>query len=322
MFFQIITFIVACLILSLLSKSLVKTLVQVARYLNLKEFIVGFFIMAFATSAPNLFVDINAAIQGIPEMAFGDIVGGNLIDLTLVMAIAVIFSKRKSGISTKSKMVQSSAIFAGLIAILPLLLILDARLDRTDGAVLLVAFFAYVFWIFSRQDNFQKIYKNSKVEKSVFDTVWFVKNIIKLIFLLALLIISSFAIVDAAQFFAGAMGVPIALVGIFIVGLGNCFPEIYFSIISARKGEGWMVLGDLMGSVIVCGTLVIGVVALISPFEIVDFSPFLTARIFMMVAVAYYIFAIRTDKKITKKEALLLLFIYIAFLITEIFLPK
>jgi len=318
MFIQISVFIISCIVLSWLSKSLIKTLVQIARYLNLKEFVVGFFIMAFATSAPNLFVDINAAMQGLPQMAFGDIVGGNLVDLTLVMSLAVLFSKR--GISTKSNMVQSSAIFTGLIAILPLLLILDGSLDRIDGAVLLLAFFGYAIWIFSKNDNFQKIYKHTKGEEGI-TTFWLVKNVAKLILLLSLLLASSFAIVDSAQVFAKALGVPIALVGILIVGLGNCFPEAYFSIISARKGEGWMILGDLMGSVIVCATLVLGIVALISPFTITDFSPFLVARIFVLVAVVFYLFAIKSDKKITKKEALLLLFTYIAFLITEVFLP-
>lgn len=320
MFFQIAIFLGSCIILSWLSKSLVKTLVHVARYLNLREFIVGFFVMAFATSLPNLFVDVNAALHGIPQMAFGDVVGGNLVDLTLVMALAVLFSKK--GISTKSRMVQASAIFTAIIAVLPLLLILDGKLDRIDGAVLLVAFFSYSIWIFSKQDNFQKIYSESKSDKKIMSPFWLLKNAVKLVFLLALLLISSFAVIDSAQFFAGALGVPIALVGILIVGMGNCFPETYFSIVSARKGEGWMVLGDLMGSVIVCATLVLGIVALISPFEIYDFSPFLIARIFVMFAVLFYIFAIRTDKKITKKEALVLLFTYVVFLMAEVFLPK
>src|SRR3989338_10718316 len=123
MFLQIAIFISACLALSWLSKSLIRTLVQIAKFLRWREFIVGFFVMAFATSLPNLFVDVNAALHGFPQLAFGDIVGGNLVDLTLVMALAVLFSKK--GIPTKSKMVQRSALFTAVMAILPLLLILD-----------------------------------------------------------------------------------------------------------------------------------------------------------------------------------------------------
>lgn len=320
MVIQIAAFIISCVVLSWLSKSLVKTLVQIAKYLNWKEFMVGFFVMAFATSLPNLFVDINAAIHGLPQIAFGDIVGGNLVDLTLVMALAVLFSK--NGISTRSKMVQSSALFTVIIAILPLLLILDGDLSRIDGGVLLLTFFVYSTWIFSKQDNFQKVYSNKKNKIEITSPFWFVKNVAKLILLIILLLASSFVIIDSAQFFSKTLGAPLALIGILIVGLGNCFPEAYFSIISSKKGEGWMVLGDLMGSVIVCATLVLSTVALISPFKIDDFSPFVVARAFVLLAAIFYLFAIKTDKKITKKEGALLLFVYIAFLLTEIFLPR
>ena len=123
-----------------------------------------------------------------------------------------------------------------------------------------------------------------------------------------------------SQYFSANLGISLSLVGILIVGLGNCFPETYFSIISARKEENWLVLGDLMGSVIVCATLVLGIIAIVAPFEIKDFSPFLIARIFLIIAAVFSLLFIKSDKKITKKEGLFLLFIYIVFLLTEIFL--
>ena len=111
----------------------------------------------------------------------------------------------------------------------------------------------------------------------------------------------------------------LSLVGILIVSMANCFPEIYFGLISARKGEGWMVLGDMMGSVIICATLVLGIIALISPFEVKDMTMFFTVRAFTIVASLMFLLFVKTDKKITKKEALLLLLVYIAFLISSIF---
>lgn len=318
MFFQITAFIISCIVLSWLSKSLVKTLIEIAKYLEWREFIVGFFVMAFATSLPNLFVDVNAALQGMPQISFGDIIGGNLVDLTLVMALAVLFSK--NGIPTKSKMVQKSAIFTVVIAVLPLLLISDGNLNRADGVILIFGFFIYAFWIFSKQENFEKVYKTNKKDKKIMNAFWFLKNTAKLVALIILLLAASYIIIDTAQFFSKAFGASLALIGVLIVGLGNCFPEIYFSIISAKRGEGWMVLGDLMGSVIVCATLVLGIVAIITPFKIVDFSPFLIARAFTLAAVVFYLFAIRTGKQITKKEGLALLLVYIIFLLTEVFM--
>ena len=75
-----------------------------------------------------------------------------------------------------------------------------------------------------------------------------------------------------------------------------------------------------MGSVIVCSTLVLGIIAFILPFEIGDLAPFLTARIFLVAAALLSLLFIKTGKKITKKEGLLLLGMYILFLIFEIFI--
>ncbi len=102
------------------------------------------------------------------------------------------------------------------------------------------------------------------------------------------------------------------------MGLGNALPETYFAVISAKKGQTWMILGNLMGSVIVPATLVLGIVALICPIEIIDFSPFAIARFFLIISALFFLFFVRTGRKITRKEALFLLLIYIVFVATEI----
>ena len=320
MVIEILIFLVSCFALSWLSSKFIKTLTEVAQYLRWREFIVAFFVMGFAASLPNLFVDLNAAFHGLQQISFGDIMGGNLIDLTLSMAIAVMFSRKF--ISTESKMVQTSAIFTTIVAVLPWLLILrTGGLDRIDGVILILAFFIYAWWLFSEDGRFKKVYgrkgvKNIKRESS------FVWDIIKIIAILATLLASSYAVVYTAQYFASSLNISLALVGVLIVALGNCFPEIYFAIISARKEENWMVLGDMMASVIVCATLVLGIVALVAPFQIINFSPFIIARVFMVVACLFYLFFITSSRKLTKKEGLVLLLIYIVFLLTEIFIKS
>ena len=316
--FYILAFIVSVFVLAWLSSSLVKSLVGLAKYLHLREFVVAFFVMAFAGSLPNLFVGVSSALKGIPQLSFGEIMGGNLVDLTIVMAIAILMSKNP--IQAKSKMVQTSALFTGAIAILPMLLAFDGKMSRADGIILIFAFFTYVLWLFSKSDRFSKTYAG-KPQKPIAGFSGFIKNIVKIIILLVVLIIASQVVISSAQYFSTYLGVSLSLVGVLIVGLGNCFPETYFSIVSARKKEGYMVLGDLMGSVIVCATLVLGIVAIICPFTIVDFSPFLIARIFLILAVIFFLWLIRSDKKLTKKEGLILLSIYILFLLVEIFRP-
>ena len=316
---EVLIFIASVFILSWLSSRLVATLVDIAKYLKWREFIIAFFIMAFAGSLPNLFVDVNAALQHMPEIAFGDILGGNLVDLTLVLAIAIFFGK--GAMEAESEMVQKSAVFTSAIAILPIFLVWDGKLDRTDGFILLGAFFFYAWWLFSKEERFKKVYKGRPKEHKKGMYV-FIIDLIKIIVFLILLLVSSFCVINSAQYFSVQLGISLSLVGILIVGLGNAFPEAYFSIISARRGENWMVLGDLMGSVIVCATLVLGIIAIISPFQINDLSPFFVTRVFTLIASLLFLVFIRTGKKITKLEGLCFLSIYIIFLLIQIFLPQ
>lgn len=274
--------------------------------------------MSFAVSLPNLFVDINAALQNKPELAFGDIVGGNLVDLTLVLAIAVFFSGK--GISAESEMVQKSAVFTAFIAVLPLLLIWNGRLDRADGIILISAFAVYSWWLFSKKERFRKIYRGKNNSRPITEFKNFLANGVKIVLFIVLLLLASYAVIGSAQYFSDKLGISLGLAGILIVGLGNAFPEAYFSAVSARKDENWLVLGNLMGSIIVCATLVLGIIALIAPFEIKDISPFFAARAFLIIAAVLSLIFIRSGRKITKKEGLVLLFIYIFFLMTEIFI--
>jgi cation:H+ antiporter len=132
------------------------------------------------------------------------------------------------------------------------------------------------------------------------------------------LLIAAEGIVRAASFFSQSLNLPLSLVGILIVGLGNAIPETYFAIMAARRAQNWMILGDLMGSVIIAATMVLGIVALIYPIEIVDFSPFAIARFFLIISAMFFLFFVRTDKKISKKEAIFLLLLYITFVTVEI----
>ena len=313
-FLYILIFIISGLLLALAGKFLISALVRIAKVLCWKEFVVAFFIMAFAGSLPNFFVGISAALRGIPELAFGDVVGGNLADLTIVLALATLFAK---GIPAGSKTIQTSSIFTLVIAILPMLLILDGKLGRIDGVILILFFLMYIFWLFSKDERFKKTY-DMPLRPACNQSKEFLKDVGIIILGIVLILLAAQGIVTSALFFANHFNLSLVLIGILVVGLGNCLPEAYFSIVSAKRGEGWLVLGDLMGTVIVAATLVLGIVALISPIIIADFSPFAIARVFLVLAALFFLTFVRTGQRITRKEAIFLLGLYIAFLITEI----
>jgi len=313
LWFYILVFIVSCALLIVAGKWLVDALSRLAAVLKLKEFVVAFFIMAIGTTIPNLIVGIVSALNGVPELSFGDVVGSNIFDLTVVMGLAALISK--AGLSSNSKTVQGSSVFSIMIAILPLILILDGNLSRIDGVLLLLGFVVYSVWLFGKKERFVKVYDKSP-EKINLGLLC--KNA-GVIFLGAILLLAGGAgVVRSASFFSQYLNLPLELIGMFIVAIGTCLPETFFCLHAARKSQDWLILGNLMGNVVITATLVLGTVALISPINIGNISSFAVARFFLLVSAVLFFFFIKTSQKITKKEGLLLASLYLAFIFAEI----
>ncbi|MDP2910145.1 MAG: hypothetical protein Q8N69_03700 [bacterium] len=323
-FLIILLFVISCLVLFWSGSRLVESLGGLAEYLGWREFVVAFFIVALAASLPNLFVGINASLQGVPALSLGQIMGGSVADLTLAIALAVLFGT--GSIQIKSKMVQTSAIFTAVIAVLPLLLIADKSLSRGDGLVLIGAFVIYSVWLFSKGERFKEIYslprtrkkKEPKINSILSRFGEFMRDLAKSFFYLILLLAASWGVVASSQSFAVFLGISISIVGILLVGLGNSLPEIYFAVVSARKGKSWLILGDLMGAIIICTTFVLGIIVLIFPINNIDFSPFIIARLFLVISSVLFLLFIKTGKEITRSEAAILLTIYFIFIFTEL----
>ncbi len=311
--FYILIFIISCLLLAFSGKWLVEALSRIALFLNLKEFVVAFFIVAFGTTIPNLIIGVISALNKIPELSFGDVVGSNIFDLTIVVGLAALISR--GGLSAPSKTVQGSSLFTMIIALLPLLLIFDGILSRADGILLLISFIVYTLWLFSKKDRFTKIYNQPAGQIGI---KRFLKDFIVIIGGLILLSAGGQGIVKSATFFYQEFNLPLGLLGMFVVAIGTCLPETFFSLHAARKGQDWMILGNQMGNVAITSTFILGIVSLISPIKIYDFSPFAIARIFLIIAAISFFFFLKTGQKITKREGLFLIGIYIAFLIVEI----
>jgi cation:H+ antiporter len=297
---------------------LVGSISQIARYLGWREFVIAFFVMAIVASFPNLFVGITAALQGVPELSFGDIVGNSVVDLTLVAALAVFFGQNLRG---EGPLIQKSSFITIAVAILPLLLILDKQLGRGDAVVLLLVFLFYSIWLFSKREEYTRIFNHTDPKlaaRPVLRFHNFLGSIFKIIAGILLLLGSAQGVVASVLFFGSTLGIPLSIIGILVLGLGSALPEIYFTIAAAKKGYSRVILGDLMGAVIVMATLVLGIVALIEPIRIDDFSPFAVARFFLLISAFFFLIFLRTDRRITRKEGFFLLFLYLAFVAGEI----
>lgn len=290
------------------------SLMRLSKALGVREFVVGFFVMAAASSLPNLFVGLTSASQGIPELSLGDVFGNNFVAMTLAVIVAIIFAPKKE-IETGGQTVQSTAVFTMCAAILPVLFIFDGTLSRADGIVLIGFFFMYVIWLVKKQNLFSKVYASvsgpslspvNKLKANMKDTLLVVAG-------LGMLVLGSIGIVYSASFLADRVGVPVMLVGLLITGLSNALPEIYFAIASSRRRETQLIIGNLMGSVIFPATIVLGVVALIHPITTVNFEFALSSRIFLFIAAILFMIFSRSKGKIDLGEGSILFALYIAF---------
>lgn len=315
MIFHVLLLLASGALLFRAASILVKGINKIALYLKWQKFIIAFFVMAIVGSIPNLFVGISSVIHGVPELAFGDMIGNNTADLTIVVAAAVIFG---GSLAAKGAIIQLSALLTIAIAILPLLLIVDGTLGRGDGIVLMLVFVAYSFWLLSKRKSFSSQLDNG-VEAPFIEFKEFLKSIAFVGLGIIFLLIAAEGVVRSVSFFAGELNFPVGVLGILVVGLGNSLPELYFSIAAAREKENWIVLGELMGSIIVPATLVIGLIAFLSPIDVPDSSPFSIGRFFLIISAFFFLIFARTDRKITRNEAFFLIGIYITFVASILF---
>jgi len=318
-FLYISVFLVSIFLLYWSGSRLVNSLIKICYFLGWREFVVAFFIMALGASVSNLFLDINAAAHKMPELAFGDIVGGNIADLSLVVGLIIL-----SGniiLPVESKVVQTTALFTVAIAILPMLLIADGWLTRSDGLILIMSFVFYTVWLFRKKERFVKEYDNFEKKKNealLTRIKKFLKALFSVFIFIAAVLIGSQGIISSIKYFSSYFNLGLSFLAVVVVGLGNCIPELYFSLVSLKKKQNWLILGNLMGSVIVCSTFVLGIVALIFPFSIQDFRPFFIARVFLILSALFFLLVLKTGRRITRLEGLFLLIFYIIFLATEI----
>lgn len=317
-YLYILIFIISCLILVRSGTWVVQALTRIAQFLKWREFIVTAVLMAFATSLPEIFIGINSALGKVPSLSFGTIIGSNIIALTLIIGIGTFLAK---GLRFQGKVLQRSSFDASLITLLPLLLILDKRLSRIDGLILLSVFIFYFRQLLSQEERFTRILSNSfKEDRTEFKI--FLNNLGIFLGGVLLVLLSAEGIVFSSSNLASALGLPLIIIGALFVALGTSLPEITFGIRSIAMGRKEMIIGVVIGSVVINSTLVLGLVALICPFEVADLLPYLIGTAFTMITALFFTIFSRTHEIISKKEAVFLLLIYIAFVLVQVFLAK
>lgn len=284
---------------------------------KLGKFALTSFILALATSIPELFVGITSAFEGRPNLSLGNILGSNIADLSLVIGGAACLGGE---VMVLGQVFTRDIFLTFIVSILPIFLLLDQTLSRLDGVIL---FLVYLFcqitvlrgkrketrgpgWIKRLLKRLVTVSGNHKKEWASF-------------FLgVALLLLSADLLVKSATHLAISFSIPIVLVGLFLVAVGTSLPEFSFELQAIKRREGEMVFGDLLGSVVANSSLILGVTAILHPIKIVAFEDYLLATAFFLFIFGIFYFFIKTKRKLERWEGVVLIGLYLLFALIEL----
>lgn len=282
---------------------------QIAESFRLSKYTVGFIIIAVISILPETFIAINSALKGMPSFGLGMLFGSNVADLTLIFALLILFTGR--GLKIESKILKNYNVYPFLL-LLPLILGLDGYFSRLEGLSLIVT--GGIFYYLALKDGVDGEIPLEKTNN-------YRKNLLMLIFSMAILLVGSHFTVSSAVSFASYIGISPILIGMFIVGLGTTMPEFFFSLKSARKNDDSLAVGDLLGTVLADATIVVGILALVSPFFFPQKIIYVTG-IFMVVASFILFRFMRSGRTISKKEGYLLFIFWLVFVLVEFMVNK
>lgn len=309
---NLLLFFISCVILIISGFWLVKSLEKIGSFLKISEFVLGFILMAFATSLPELFVGVTSALAHNSALALGNIIGSNIADLTFVIGITIILAK---GIPIKSKKIRKDAIHMFFIAALPvILMIVGQTLSRLDGAILVGVGFLYGRKMIIERKTYKKPFKDKvKKEEVILNSFLFIISVV-------LLFLSAHFIVKYATSLSIELKLSSLLIGLFIIAIGTTLPELVFGSSAVLSGHSGLALGNLIGSIVVNSTLILGVTALIWPITIsASFLIFLISAIFMLI-IAFLFVGFVGSGKLNWTIGVSLVLFYVVFVIIEFYI--
>ncbi len=314
MAYNIFILFISFVMLAFSARWVVNSLTFLARLFKWREFVLVYFVLVLGATIPNLSIGLFSTIKNVPDLFFGDVIGNSFITITLIAGLAAFIGK---GLHAGSRVVQQSAVFLIFSALMPLLLIMDGELSRGDGVVLLILFFLYSGWLFSKRKLFEHTYEEK--EEIVHPVSSLFKSVGGIFLGVPFLILAGHFIVQSSTFFADYFSFNIAIFGVLVVAVGTSLPELFFIVTAARKNNNWLALGGIIGDVIVLPTFGLGLIAVISPIKVTTFTTFIPLFVFLAIASILFLLFIKSGKKITSTEAKILLTVYGLFLFFELF---
>lgn len=244
---------------------------NIARQLGMPPLIIGLTVVGFATSAPEIIVGSVSAWQGKSSIAIGNALGSNITNIGLVLGLSILIYP----IAIASKTLKKEYALMCAAIFIALAVMIDGHLSRIDASILLVSLvisISWVVWIAKRSSAndplLNEFIQEFSDESNKPDSL--AKAILKLLFGLALLLFGADILVRGAVSIAEFFGVPDLVIGLTIVAIGTSLPELAASIISLKKDEADIAVGNIIGSNMFNMLAVLGIPTLINPDYFAD----------------------------------------------------
>lgn len=316
-FVYLFIFIIACYVLVRSGAILVGLMCSLCRYFRITEYVFSFILMAFATTLPELFVGITAGIRNLSIISLGNIIGSNLVNLTFILGIIAVACK---GLKIESRIAKKDTWISFFIILLPMVLLIDKKISRGEGFLLLAVFIWHVFYLLKSKGIYQQ--RLHHIKNEITHSGKFITNILYFICAVAFLVVSALAIVESAKLIAVELYVPLALISVILIAFGTSLPELVFGMRAAIAKHEGLSLGNLFGSAVVNSTFILGLTALINPIQIENFKIIIVGGGFMLIGALMANIFIASKNKLTQKEGFILIGIYLIFLIIEFLVRK
>ena len=295
------------LLLFVSGKYLVESSVAISRLLRIPRMIIGLTVVAFGTSAPELLVSLKAAISGFPEIAMGNVVGSNISNILLVLAItAIIFP-----IPVPPASVKRDWPIMMFVSLLLFVFTLNGWLTRLEGMVFVLLLLVYIGYAVIRARGMSKTEEDHKEQDSM---RWWAAGLIFLVSCIGLAFGASL-LVDNAAVIAEDLGMSKRVISITMVAVGTSIPEVATSVIAALKKETDISVGNIIGSNIMNILSVLGVTSIIGPIkvdaEIARFDiPWMLATSVLLLMLMLP----AARSRITRWEGILMILIYLLYI--------
>jgi len=298
-------------LLTLGGEALIRGALAAAQRLNVSPLLSGLVIVGFGTSAPELVVSINAAMDGKPDIAIGNVVGSNIGNILLILGLCACITP----LAVKPLALRRDAVTVVAASVLFLVLVAGSALGRIDGVILRAALGAYLIWAYwterAQPLPAGQMHKAEAEEVStVPQTLW--ATIAAVVVGLLLLIGGSQVLLTGAIGIAAHFGVPEAVIGLTLVAVGTSLPELSISVIAAIRRHADVAVGNVLGSNVFNLLGILGVSALLQPLpvhaRILQFDQWV-----MLGSALVLLLFLFTGRRLSRVEGGLLLAAYVAY---------